>query len=117
MGADTSLAYRHRMGVLVVTETPMKIIKRCPVVISFIFALCATLITWLVLSENSPLDNYFLYHTTVRNLVGRLVFLPYAAVLLIRPSFWADQISYALIFLQWLLVGFLISVIVCRRRN
>jgi len=95
----------------------MKIFSRFRVSISLTFALLASLVTWLILSENSPFDHYFLYHVSGRNLVGRLVFVPYVILLLIRPAFWDDQISYALIFAQWFLVGFVISLVSCRRRT
>jgi len=71
----------------------------------------------VVLSEKSPLDSYFLNHVAGRNLVARLVFLPYAVVMLLHPDLWADQISYILIFVQWLLIGLLLAAIVCRRRT
>jgi len=93
----------------------MRIISRCRATISLTFALLAFLVTWLVLSENSPFDKYFLYHVDGRNLVGRLVFLPYILTLLLGPAFWSDQISYAFIFAQWLVVGFVVSIFVCRK--
>lgn len=104
------------MAVLAASETMREIFSRCRVLISLTFALLASLVTWLILSENSPFDHYFLYHVSGRNLVGRLVFVPYVILLLIRPAFWDDQISYALIFAQWLVVGFIFSLIVCRHR-
>lgn len=94
----------------------VSIFFKCRAKVSLAFAVVASLATWLVLSENSPFDNYFLYHVTGRNLVGRLVFLPYVVLLLVRPSFWADQITYALIFTQWLVVGFFIALFACRKR-
>ena len=87
-------------------------VPRCRVTISLTFAVLASFATWLVLSEESPFDNYFLYHVTWRNLIGRLVFVPYVLTLLLGPAFWADQISYAFIFAQWLVVGFVVSIFV-----
>jgi hypothetical protein len=92
----------------------MRILSRCRVKISLTFAVMAFGITWLVLSDNSPFERFFLYHVTGRNIVGELVFVPYLALLLLRPTFWADQISYALVFTQWLIVGFIISLPICR---
>ena len=60
-------------------------ISRCRATISLTFALLASLVTWLVFSENSPLDNYFLYRVTGRNVVAGLVFLPY----ILSLYFWA----------------------------
>ena len=93
----------------------MKIISRCTITVSLTFSVLASFATWLVLSENSPFDNYFLYHVNGRNFVGRLVFVPYILTLLLRPPFWADQISYAFIFAQWLVVGFVVSIFVCKK--
>ena len=90
-------------------------ISRCRATVSLTFALLASFATWLVLSENSPFDNYFLYHVNGRNFVGRLVFVPYILTLLLRPPFWADQISYAFIFAQWLVVGFVVSIFGCKK--
>jgi hypothetical protein len=95
----------------------MKIVSRCRAIMSVIFALLATFATWLVLSENSPFDNYFLYHVSGRNFVGRLVFLPYVLLLVFRPPFWADQISYLFIFAQWLLGGFILSLVIYRHSD
>lgn len=81
---------------------------------SLIFALVATLLTWLVLGEASPFEGYFLYHVTIRNLLAQLLTVPYLVLIILRPRFWVDQIFYSLIFLQWLLVGFLLSVFACR---
>ena len=93
----------------------MKIISRCTVTVILILSVLASFATWLVLSENSPFDNYFLYHVNGRNFVGRLVFVPYILTLLLRSPFCADQISYALIFAQWLVVGFVVSIFVCKK--
>jgi hypothetical protein len=92
----------------------MKLISRCSAFISVTFAVLASFVTWLVLSENSPLDNYFLYHVSGRNAVGRVVFLPYILTLILRPRFWADQISYLFIFIQWLVIGFVLSLFACK---
>jgi hypothetical protein len=93
----------------------MNILSKCKAKISVIFAVVASVVTWLVLSENSPFDRFFLYHVTGRDFFGRLVFLPYVVLLLLHPTVWADLISYALIFTQWLVVGFLISLLMCRK--
>jgi hypothetical protein len=82
-----------------------------------IFALVATLVTWLMLGENSPLEGYFLFHVAIANLVLKLLVVPYSVVMVLRPLIWADAISYALIFLQWLIVGFLFSLVFFRRSN
>jgi len=83
--------------------------------ISLSFALLLSLVTWLILGENSPFKGYFLQHVLIPNLWGQLLIVPYLILIIVRPRFWVDQISYALIFLQWLLFGFVLSLLVCRR--
>jgi hypothetical protein len=95
----------------------MKKRSKCYAIVSLLFAVVASAVTWLVLNENSPFDTYFLYHVTGRNFVGRLVFVPYVVVLLLRPSFGADELSYILIFFQWLLVGIVLAILICRARK
>ena len=92
----------------------MSYISNCKLRITLGFALLATLVTWLILGEASPFEGYFLYHVTLRNLLAQLLTIPYLILMVLRPTFWVDQIAYALVFLQWLLVGFLLSVFACR---
>ena len=89
---------------------------RKKITLAAIIAFFATLITWLVLSENSPFDNYFLYHVGVKNFVARLVFVPYALLLLTRAEDGSDLLTYALVFLQWLILALIITVVVARAR-
>ena len=81
---------------------------------SLTFALVATLVTWLALGENSPLGGYFLYHVAVPNLFRKILTLPYLILILLRPGLWADEIGYLLVFLQWLVGGFVLSLLIYR---
>ncbi|MCA1630048.1 MAG: hypothetical protein LC785_08770 [Acidobacteria bacterium] len=81
-------------------------------------AIAACFFTWLVLDESSPLSEYFLYHVTLPNLLMKLHSIPYIILLLIRPETEtaANAISWGLIFFQWLLVGYLLSFLICGGR-
>lgn len=74
-------------------------------------------LTWLVLGDSSPLAEYFLEHVTVPNLVRSMLTVPYLLLMVLRPNRDADFIGYILIFVQWLIVGFVLSLLVCRRRS
>jgi hypothetical protein len=92
----------------------MGYISNCKLRITLGFALLATLATWLVLGEASPFEGYFLYHVTLPNVLTQLLTIPYLVLMVLRPTFWVDQITYTLVFLQWLLVGLSLSVFACR---
>jgi hypothetical protein len=95
----------------------MKPISRSRIVFALVVATVLTILTWLVLGDTSPLRDYFLFHVAIANLVLKLLVVPYSLAMVLRPLIWADAISYALIFLQWLIVGFLFSLVFFRRSN
>lgn len=85
-------------------------------IFTLLFALIATTVTWLVLSHNSPMADYFLFHVGIRNVVGRMLFVPYLILLMLNldtPDA-ADLVSYVLAFLQWLLLGYVIARLILR---
>lgn len=86
----------------------------CKTKFSIGFALCAMLTTWLVLGDNSPFKEYFLYHVTIPNLFRGVLIIPYLILMILRPTVFADAIGYILVFLQWLLVGYLFARLICR---
>jgi hypothetical protein len=91
-------------------------VSRRRTIFSFSFALVATLLVWLVLGDTTPLQEYFLYHVTIPNLLMAVLVVPYLILTILRPEVYGDAISYALIFLQWLLVGYVIARLVFRRK-
>ncbi len=95
----------------------MKPIVRSRIEFALVVAIVLTFLTWLVLGDTSPLRDYFLFHVAIANLVLKLLVVPYSVVMVLRPLIWADAITYALIFLQWLIVGFLFSLVFFRRGN
>jgi len=80
-----------------------------------VFGAAFCVVAWIVTSERSPLADYFLYHTAIPNIWGALHVLPYMIGLLIRPELLPDEVVlYALVWLQWTLVGYGVSRVVYR---
>lgn len=92
----------------------MTSVSKWRAIISFGFALSGTFAVWLVLGERSPFREYFLYRVTVPNIVMGMHIIPYLILMIWRPAIYADVISNALIFLQWLLVGYLLARLIVR---
>ena len=82
--------------------------------LSFGVALSACLLSWLVVGETSPFADYFLAHVGVPNLWRTIHTVPYLIMVIFRPAVWGDPILYLLVFLQWLLIGFLLSILILR---
>ena len=81
------------------------------------FAAVATLIcaavNWLVMAETSPLHDYFLWHTSIPNLLRTLHTVPFIAALLVsgnvhQPS---PVVYFAAAAVQWFLGGFVLSLL------
>ena len=73
-------------------------------------ALSASLVSWLVVGETSPLADYFLWHVEIRNLWLTVHRLPYLIVLILRPPFFEDAVEYLLVFLQLKTLGCIMEV-------
>ena len=92
--------------------------SKCVMISSVIFSVMACILTWLILGESSPFYGYFLYHVTFPNLVRQLLIVPYLLVMIVNPSTASGDVVLATTaeFLQWLLVGYLLLRVICRRR-
>jgi hypothetical protein len=77
-------------------------------------ALCACLVSWLIVGETSPLSVYFLEHVELPNLWMTLHTLPYLVLVIFRPMLLGDVVLYALVFLQWFLIGYLLALLIFR---
>jgi hypothetical protein len=76
------------------------------------------LIDWLLLGENSPFNDYFLFHTSIPNAWRSLNLLPYLLSLLIALPLGAANreglnsagavIGFVVTFAFWFLVGYFI---------
>lgn len=75
------------------------------------------ILTWLILGERSPFYEYFLYHVTLPNLVRQILIVPYLLMMIVNPSTATGDavVSTTVEFLQWLLVGYLLNRVICRR--
>lgn len=76
-------------------------------VFSVLLALGATLITWLLLGESSPLADYFLTHVGLRNFWVLLNAVPYIAAAIVSDD--SEVLFTFLQFIQWFVVGFVLS--------
>ena len=90
-------------------------------VVSVLVALGAILITWLILGESSPFDDYFSTHTAIPNLWRMLNALPFIAGGVLSGNHGGSPLILftVLQFIQWFIIGFVASTllsIVFRRR-
>jgi hypothetical protein len=80
------------------------------------FSVLVCFLVWLVLGDNSPVEEYFLNHVGLPNLIRQLLILPYLALVVVRPStpLGDDILILTIEFLQWLLVGYFLSRLIFR---
>lgn len=76
-------------------------------------AVGALLVSWLLLDESSPLDQYFLWHVEVPNFWRLLNAVPFIAGSMISGSHAGPDfpVFIALLLIQWFIVGFVISFV------
>ena len=98
----------------VVVPKPMDTISKCRLRLSLSVALGACLVSWLVIGETSPFADYFLWHVGIPNLWSSLHVFPYLLMMIVQPSFFEDVLLYGSVFLQWLLIGYVLARLVCR---
>jgi hypothetical protein len=87
---------------------------KCHVRIALVFGLLGLATTWLLWLKAPPLWSYFLDRVQIPNLWARIHTIPHLVVVVFRPSMLGDAMFYFLAFLQWMIIGFLISFVVCR---
>ena len=86
--------------------------RKFQVVFSLLVAVVAMLATWLILGDGSPFASYFARHGDVPNMWALTTLLPFlvSAVISHNPHSPPMWIFIAALFLQWWLVGFLLSI-------
>ena len=79
-------------------------------VVGFAVGTIACGVTWLVMSQASPINDYFLQNPSLRNFVGMLNFPVFIVAALFRVP---DSVNVAIVltFLQWFVLGFLGSIV------
>lgn len=92
----------------------MTTVSKRRAIVSLGLALGMILLVWLVQGESSPFYEYFLYHVAIPNIVMGMHVIPYLIIVIWRPMIYGEAIAYVLIFLQWLLVGYLLSRLIIR---
>jgi len=83
---------------------------------SGVILLLALLLNWLIVGDSSPFHDYFLWHTAMPNIWGMTSIVPYilSAIIAGNPHSPSMIVFYALLSVQWLLLGLLLSIPVAR---
>ena len=81
------------------------------VVFSSLLAVAALIVNWLVLGDSSPFHEHFLWHSELPNLWAALHIVPVigAAIVAGNPHSGSEIIYGFLLFIQWFVLGFLLS--------
>ena len=76
-------------------------------------ALIALFLTWLLLDDTSPLDEYFLWHVDIPNYWRLLNAVPFIAGSIISGSHAGPHpvVYITLQCIQWFIVGFVLSLV------
>jgi hypothetical protein len=86
-------------------------------VFSLVVALGALLVTWLILGDGSPFESYFARHVDVANMLRLTTFPPFVLSAMISRNPHSPPMATFVVglFLQWSLIGYLLSIPVARR--
>lgn len=81
-------------------------------VFTVIFVAATLFITWLIMADSSPFHGYFLWHTSLPNLWGMTVLIPYVlgALLVGNPHSPSELVVIVFMIIQWFVVGGLLSM-------
>jgi uncharacterized membrane protein len=79
---------------------------------SGVVVLVALLVTWIIMSDSSPLYDYFLWHGGLPNTWGMTTLIPYivSAMLAGNPHSPSIAIFLFALIVQWFLIGLLLSI-------
>ena len=79
-------------------------------------ALGAILLTWLILGDTSPFNDYFLWHVGIPNFWRLLNAAPFIAGAMIVGNRGGPDAAVLTIlqFIQWFVVGFLLSIVLSK---
>jgi len=79
----------------------------------FLLSVLATIVSWLLTNELSPLNEYLLWHTQMRNFWGMLNIPSYiiGALTAGNPHNVNIPAAYTAFFIQWMLIGIIITAI------
>lgn len=84
------------------------------------FSVCvlvvAAVVTWLVAGETSPFNEYFA-ESVFLNLLRGLLLIPFLASVVTGGHAGNDFVFCAVFAIQWLILGFVLSLVVSRFRN
>ena len=79
----------------------------------FLMSISASIISWLLTNELSPLSEYLLWHPQMRNFWGILNFPSYLAGAIMAGNLHNvnEVVAWTVFFLQWMLTGILLTAI------
>jgi hypothetical protein len=93
---------------------------RRQLLVGFLFACGALLISWLLGGESSPLHRYFLFHTAIPNLWGTVNMVPVLVSFIIALPFGGVShggfsplgvlIGFIVMFIYWFILGFVLAI-------
>ena len=80
-------------------------------IFSVFVAVGALVVNWLVLGDSSPFHDHFLWHSDVPNWWVALHILPAigSAIVAGNPHSGSELVYVILLFIQWLIIGFVVS--------
>ena len=81
-------------------------------------AVIMLVLAWLTQAKSSPLYDYFLYHTSIKNLVGYTMLPSFIVGSIFSGNFHQPNVLIAWItfFIQWILIGYIASLIIFRKK-
>jgi hypothetical protein len=75
----------------------------------------ASLITWIIGSESSPLYRYFLYNVGIPNAWGQVNLIPYLLSAIVGGHSGNLLVALVAFAAQWMFIGWLVSLLVTPR--
>jgi hypothetical protein len=81
-------------------------------VFSSLVVLLALLVTWLIMGDNSPFHNYFIWHVDLPNTWAMTTVIPFivSAIISGNPHSPSTLIFIFALIIQWSLLGFFFSI-------
>ncbi len=84
--------------------------RRIRLTISLATLALASLVTWIISAESSPLYNYFIFNVGIRNAWGQINMIPYLLSALVGGHSGNVLVALVAFAAQWLFIGWLVSL-------
>jgi len=88
------------------------------IIFSIASGIGAAILNWVLLGENSPLHDYFIWHGAIPNLWGMLNIVPaMISALIARNPHSGSELIYGFgVFVQWFLIVYLLCTLILKAR-